>query len=221
MIQLLGRMLTLLGLMAAIYGVDRAVAYFYSEQTLAPVLAILCLASLIFAGSPRLILFAIPLFAAESYWIIRGSSMYPHIRTISVVLGGLLAFWASLQRKSLEDRLAELDLILEKLQAPWILCDRSGNIRRMSAPALDLAQSDIKDLEGTSFFTKFSAGASKGELIQKFLKTADSRAPVEKLSLAIATTPARTLDASFIPIQTREGPGILVVLSPNSHPKPF
>ncbi len=213
----LPKTLVLLLMVGLIYGLDRAVAYFYSEQTLAPVLAILCLAGLIFIGSPRLILFAIPLFAAESYWIIRDSSMYPHIRTISVVLGGLLAFWASLQKKSLESRLAELDLILEKLQAPWILCDRSGNIRRMSAPALDLAQSDFKDLEGTSFFTKFSAGASKGELIQKFLKTADSRAPVEKLSLAIATTPARALDASFIPIQTREGPGILVVLSPNSH----
>ena len=210
------KVLILLGMAGLIYGLDRAVAYFYSEQTLAPVLAILCLASLIFIGSPRLILFAIPLFAAESYWIIKDSSMYPHIRTISVVLGGLLAFWASLQKKSLEDRLSELDLILEKLQAPWILCDRSGNIRRMSAPALDLTQSDFKDLEGTSFFTKFSAGASKGELIQKFLKTADSRTAVEKLSLAIATAPARTLNASFIPIQTREGPGILVVLSPSS-----
>ena len=208
-------MLTLLGLMAAIYGIDRAVAYFYSEQTLAPVLAILCLAGLVFLGSPHLILLAIPLFAGESYWIIRDSSMYPHIRTISVVLGGLLAFWASLQKKSLEDRLSELDLILEKLQAPWILCDRSGNIRRMSTPAVELAQANFKDLEGTSFFSKFSADASKGELVQKFLKTADSRALVEKLFLTVATTPARTLGASFIPIQTREGPGILVVLSPN------
>jgi len=209
------RVLILLGMVGLIYGLDRAVAYFYSEQTLAPVLAILCLAGLIFTGSPRLILFAIPLFAAESYWIIRDSSMYPHIRTISVVLGGLLAFWASLQKKSLEDRLAELDLILEKLQAPWILCDRSGNIRRMSTPAVELAQANFKDLEGTSFFSKFSADASKGELVQKFLKTADSRALVEKLFLTVATTPARTLGASFIPIQTREGPGILVVLSPN------
>ena len=212
----LPKALVLILMVVLIYGLDRAVTYFYSEQTLAPVLAILCLAGLVFLGSPRLILFAIPLFAAESYWIIKDSSMYPHIRTISVVLGGLLAFWASLQKKSLEARLSELDLILAKLQAPWILCDRSGNIRRMSTPAAQLAQANFKELEGTSFFSKFSAGASSGELIQKFLKTADSRAPVEKLSLAIATTPARTLDASFIPIQTREGPGILVILSPNS-----
>ena len=81
-----------------IYGLDRAVAYFFSEQTLAPVLAILGLAGLVFLGSPRLILLAIPLFAAESYWIIRDSSMDPHIRTISVVLGGLLAYWANLEK---------------------------------------------------------------------------------------------------------------------------
>ena len=198
---------------ASIYGLDRAVAYLYSEQTLAPVLAILCFGGLIFIGSPRLILIAIPLFAAESYWVIREASMYPHIRTVSVILGGLIAYWACVQRRSLETRLAELDLILSKLQAPWILCDRSGNIRRMSKPALEVAQANFEDLEGTSFFAKFTAGPSKGELIQKFLQTADSRSPVEKLSLAIATTPACIVDASFIPIQTREGPGILVILS--------
>ena len=227
-------------MMIFILGVDRAVAHFYGEQTLAPVLAILCLAGLVFTGSPRLILVAIPLFAAESYWIIRDTSMYPHIRTFSVILGGLIAYWACVQRRSLEARLAELDLILAKLHAPWILCDRSGNIRRMSTPAAEIAQANFKDLEGTSFFAKFTAGPSKGELIQKFLQTADSRSPVEKFTLTLSLTPSpspptptsqlsmdsqithkpaspdssRLLDASFVPVQTREGPGILVVLSP-------
>ena len=200
-------------MMVFIFGVDRAVAFFYSEQTLAPVLAILCFGSLIFLGSPGLILIAIPLFAAASYWMIRDSSMYPHIRTVSVVLGGLIAYWACLQRRSLEARLTELDLILTKLNAPWILCDRSGNIRRMSTPAAELAQANFKDLEGTSFFAKFTAGPSKGELIQNFLQTADSRAPVEKFVLSTPANPGRLFDSSFVPIQTREGPGILVILS--------
>ena len=203
----------LAALAASIYGVDRAVAYFYSEQTLAPVLTILSFGGLIFVGSPRLILVAIPLFAAESYWIILDTSMYPHIRTVSVVLGGLIAYWACVQRKSLEARLSELDLILGKLHAPWILCDRSGNIRRMSTPAAELAQAKLKDLEGTSFFAKFTAGPSKGELIQKFLQTADSRDPVEKFVLSTPENPGRLFDSSFVPVQTREGPGILVVLS--------
>jgi len=211
--QFFSKFLILVALAASIYGVDRAVAYFYSEQTLAPVLAILCFGGLIFVGSPRLILVAIPLFAAESYWIIRDTSMYPHIRTFSVILGGLIAYWACVQRRSLEARLAELDLILAKLHAPWILCDRSGNIRRLSTPAAELAQANFKDLEGTSFFAKFTAGPSKGELIQKFLQTADSRAPVEKFVLSTPENPGRLFDSSFVPVQTHEGPGILVVLS--------
>ena len=207
------RIIVIGAMAASIYGADWAVAYFFSEQTLAPVLAILSFGGLIFVGSPRLILVAIPLFAAESYWIIRDTSMYPHIRTVSVVLGGLIAYWACVQRKSLEARLSELDLILSKLHAPWILCDRSGNIRRMSTPAAELAQANFKDLEGTSFFAKFTAGPSKGELIQKFLQTADSRAPVEKFVLSTPENPGRLFDSSFVPIQTREGPSILVVLS--------
>ena len=89
---------------AAIYGIERVVSLLYTDQTLAPVLSILCFAILIFFGSPRLILVAIPLFALESYLLIRGLSAYPHIRTISVVMGGLLAYWACRQRQNLEDR---------------------------------------------------------------------------------------------------------------------
>jgi hypothetical protein len=214
------KFLILVIMAASIYGIDRAVARLYGEQTLAPVLAILCFGGLIFVGSPRLILVAIPLFAAESYWTIRDASMYPHIRTVSVILGGLIAYWACGQRRSLESRLAELDLILAKLQAPWILCDRSGNIRCMSNAAADLAKANFKDLEGISFFTKFTAGPSKGELIQKFLQTADSRVPVEKFILSTTANPACLLDSSFVPIQTREGPGILVILSEASPQTP-
>jgi len=207
------RFFLLVFMMASIYIVDGLVAYFYSEQTLAPVLAILCFGCLIFMGPPRLILIAIPLFATESYWIIQDAAKYPHIRTISVILGGLIAYLACSQRRCLEIRLAELDLILEKLQAPWILCDRSGNIRRISAPAAELAQTNLMDLVGTSFFSKFAAGPNKGELIQKFLQTADSRTPVERFILSTPENPARLITSSFVPVQTREGPSILVVLS--------
>lgn len=204
----------LVAMVLVVYGVDRGITYFYTEQTLAPVLCVICLASLVFTNSPSLVAFAIPLFAIECYWMIMDRSMYAYIRTASVILGGLLAFWASLQKKSLELRLAELDLILIKLQAPWILCDRSGNIRRMSALASKISQVSLKDFEGTSFFTNFSAVSSKGELIQKFLQASDSRDPVEKFPLALATTPALTVEASFIPIQTRDGSDILVILNP-------
>ena len=209
----------LVAMTAFIYGIDTGVALLFGEQTLAPVLSILCFGGLIFLRSPRLILFAIPVFAVESFWIIQDVSKYPFIRTFTVVAGGLIAFLACDQRRNLEARLAELDLILAKLQAPWILCDRSGNIRRMSTPAAEIVRANFKDLKGMSFFANFTAGPSKGELIQKFLQTADSRAPVEKFILSTPENPGRLFDSSFVPLQTREGPGILVVLSPFSDSK--
>jgi len=212
---LLSKVLLLVSLVALIGGIEHATTCFFGDQTLTPLLSILCCAALIFLGSPRLILAAIPLFALVSYLLIMDVSKYPLIRTSTMVVGGLLAYWACCQKTGLENQIFEVETVLSKIRIPWILCDRSGNIRRMSTPAEELAQANFKDLEGTSFFAKFSAGTSKGELIRKFLKTADSRTPVEKLSITIATTPARTLDASFIPILTREGPGILVILSPS------
>ncbi len=197
----------------AIFGADRAVAHWLGEQTLAPVLAMLCFACLVFVGSPSLVLVAIPLFATECFFLIKGHSQYPHVRTSSLVVGGLVAYWACRQRRDLMERTQELDLILSKLRTPWVLCDRSGNIRRLSDSAAEMVKTHFRDLQGTSFFAKFSAGPKKGELIQKFLQTADHRTAVEKVGLSLSNHPDRLLDASFIPVQSGQGSGILVILS--------
>jgi hypothetical protein len=99
------------------------------------------------------------------------------------------------------------------------------NLEKPLNPAAQLARANFRDLEGTSFFAKFSASAAKGELIQKFLQTADSRTPVEQITLSLTPTPPRTpatttLPASFNPIQTPAGPGILITLSPPPNSPP-
>ena len=157
------------------------------------------------------------MFAAESYLLIKAHSMYPHIRTLTVILGGLLAWWACSQKKCLEVRLAELDLILEKIQTPWILCDRSGTILRLSPSAAVLAMDRQVALQGTSFFSKFSASPSKGELIQQFLKAADGRVSVENYSICLPERASRTFLASLVPIQTKEGAAILVIFNSNAY----
>lgn len=199
-----------------VWAVEAGVTHAFGDQTLAPLLSILVLVTFVFIGSPRLILVSIPFFAALTFLLIKDSSKYPFIRTTTMVLGGFLAYWTARQRYILEGRLSEIDMILSKMQTSWILCDRSGSIRRMSTPAAQLAQANFKDLEGTSFFSKFSAGPSKGELIQKFLKAADSRMSVDRVGLNLVDRPGSHTDASFIPVQTKEGTGILVVLSAQS-----
>ena len=201
------------GLMLAVFLVETLVTSWVGDQTLAPFLSMLCFFGLIFWGSPALILLAAPLLAAESYWLILDCSKYPKIRAATALLGGLLAYFASLQRKSLENQANELDLILAAIQTPWIHCDRYGNIIRMSSQASALAQANINELVGTSFFSKFAAGPSKGELIQSFLKSADSHMAVENVTLTLMNHPQKHHHASFVPLKTHQGHGILVIFN--------
>lgn len=200
-------------MMVAIYVIESVVTRLFGDQTLAPLLSVLCCAALVFAGYPRLILAVIPFFAVETYFLIMDSSIFPMIRTSTMVLGGLLAYWTCRQRRSLTFQLAELDIILEKIETPWILCDRTGNIHRISQNAASLAGGHAKDLLGISFFSMFGAGPSKGELIQKFLRSADLRQVVGSVFLASPCKHDLLLHASFVPLQTRSGIGVLTVFS--------
>lgn len=197
-----------------VYSTEQVVAHFFGDQTLAPLLSVLCCVAFIFVGSPNLILAAIPLFALLTYLLIMDSSKYPLIRTTTMVMGGALAYWSCRQRNGLAQQIAEVEMILSKIQEPWVLCDRSGNIRRISSSAVQLAGANLKDVEGTSFFSIFSSGPSKGELIQKFLQAADSRFSVEKYSLAPPNRPGVFFEASLTPLQLAEGFRILIIIPP-------
>lgn len=197
-----------------VYATEQGVARFFGDQTLAPLLSILCCVAFIFVGSPSLILAAIPLLASLTYLLIMDSSKYPLIRTATMVMGGALAYWGCRQRKDLAQRVSEVDMILLKMQTPWVLCDRSGNILRISSAAVQLAGVNPKDIEGTSFFSIFSGGSSKGELIQNFLQASDARSQVEKYSLTPPNRPGVFFQAALIPLQVAEGFAILVIITP-------
>lgn len=210
----LSQAIMLVCLFSAIYMTEQSIAYFFGDQTLAPILSILACVVLVFWGSPRLILVSIPLFAAETYFLIMDSSKYPMIRTSTMVVGGFLAFWACRQRKAIQAQLAEVDTILENIKTPWIFCDRSGTVIRLSEEAAAMVLTPSKDMRGTSFFSKFGGGPAKGELIRKFLSAADSRQAISNLFLAFSHDATRLVKASFVPVQSKFGIGVLAILNP-------
>lgn len=201
----------LIGGLLAVWSIEQGTTAVLGDQTLAPILSILACAILVFFESPRLILVAIPCFALETYLLIMDSSKYPAVRTTTMIVGGLLAYWACRQRKSLRSQISETDMILNKLDAPWALCDRAGNIQRISSKAADLAGSAPDRMLGISFFSKFGGGASKGEIIQKFLRSADLRETADSITLVPSDRTTVTVKASFVPLQTRDGAGVLVI----------
>lgn len=216
MLRRSGLFFLLLMMVLAVWGAEQATTATFGDQTLAPILCILACAILVFLESPRLILFAIPCFALETYLLIMDSSIYPAIRTTTMIVGGLLAYWACRQRKALKAQVRETDMILNKLDTPWALCDRSGNIQRVSSKAADLAGSAPDQMLGISFFSKFGGGPSKGELIQKFLRSADSREAADPIFLVPNDRAPCPLKAAFVPVQTKDGIGVLTIFGDSS-----
>lgn len=212
----MGNLLILALILLAVYAAETATTHFFGDQTLAPLLSVLACTILVFRNSPNFILFSIPFLAAETYWLITDSSIFPLVRTSTMVVGALLAYWTCRQRVAVQDQLDEVDMILRKVDTPWVLCDRLGNIQRIGSKAAQLIGSQPEDLTGTSFFSRFGGGPSKGELIQKFLKAADSRSSVEHIEFGLTGSSALTFLSSFIPLQTKEGVGILAILQPKS-----
>lgn len=203
--------LWLIILLVLVYTIETSVTAIFDNQTLAPILAILSCAFLVFLDSPRLILISIPLFAIETYFLIRDSSQYPLIRTSTMIVGGGLAFWACCQRQSQRRKLDEVDMILRSIQTPWILCDRNANITRAGHFAAGIVNLAPPEMTGLSFFSTFGAGPAKGELIRKFMQAADSRVAVHNIPLVMANDPKQRPMASFLPVETSEGIGVLVL----------
>lgn len=198
-----------------VYAIETGTTLLFGDQTLAPLLSILVCVGLVFINSPNLILLSIPVLAAETYWLIRDASVYPLVRTATMVLGGTLAYWLSLERKALENRMSEMESVLNTIPNPWILCDRSGNIIRLSVNASKLLPTKFSSVSGTSFFTLFSPAYAKGDLIKKFLTAADSKIPSNQVALNTPENPTVFMPAFFLPTHTKEGGGILVLFATN------
>jgi hypothetical protein len=92
-----------------IFAGERLSALWFGPQTLAPLLAVLSLGIIAIRFSYRFVLLSILPFAVLSYWLISDSSQYPLVRTITVILAGGIACWASFEK----DRLLSLIHISE------------------------------------------------------------------------------------------------------------
>lgn len=151
-------------LLALVFGVDSAVAFYFGDQTLAPALSVLSLFVLAMALPPRWVLFWVPWFAAESYWLISDVSKFPLPRTFTVILAGLLAVWAGRQRQKLGDQFREIELMLLKLPTPWILIDSRGSILKSNQAGAEWLGSTREEIAGNSIFAIGATGEEARKL---------------------------------------------------------
>jgi PAS domain S-box-containing protein len=209
--------LTLVFGLGLVAGLDRGIAFLFGEQTLAPLISLLILAGFSFFLSPAQILLSIPLFAFESFVLIREASAYPLVRTATVFLGGALAWAVRTERLKIFAQLVEVDNLLSQLPAPWLMVDSSGNILQASRAAIATLGMSLSQLQTLSFSYLFSPNEKKGDFIQTFLKVVDHHEGVSGLEL-ICRHSGQAYYASLAPLSNPRRTLVLVVLSPKESP---
>jgi len=204
--------------LVSVWGIEVVVTWLFGDQTLAPLLSILCLTILAFFCSPRLILFVTPFFVTESYFLIFHNSEYPLVRSGTVILGGALAVVVSSARLELGRQHENISSILRLLPTPWIQSDGTGNILSIGPAMLDILHLQESRLIGTSFFPLFSTSDNRGEFIRLFLDAADNSTPHQDLLLSLTRPPYTHFHSSISPLPTSTGSSVLIIL--HSAPPP-
>lgn len=207
------RSLTLLFLVLVV-GIESGATYFFGHQTLAPLLSILSLSVLAFYSSSRLLLLSTPLFMLLSYLLIRDHSDYPLVRTFTVLLGGILAFWVSSSRQRLQRQQAEIENIVSLMPIPWLLVDASGNLLRIGPELKKLLGPSHSKLINTSFFALFSTIQNRGEFIRLFLDAADRSITHTGLQLSLVNPPHTQFVAVLSPLPSPDVNSVLIILNP-------
>lgn len=196
-----------------VVGIEHITTLIFGDLTLAPPLSIVCLCILAIFFSWRQVLFAGPIFALVTYYLILGTAYYPAVRAISVILAGVLAAWAARQKGLIESHAREVETILQTLPTPWIMSDHNGNITRLSNQAVSLFGIASKDAVGTSYFAFFNPVSGKGEFIRKYLDAFESSSP-SQLALSLSKDPLQKVVANFFCLECDEGRRLLTVFSP-------
>ena len=198
-----------------VVGVESGATYFFSHQTLAPLLSILSLSILAFYCSSRLLILSTPFFMLLSYSLIRDHSDYPLVRTFTVLLGGILAIWVISSREKLQRQQDEIETILSFMPLPWLLADSSGNILRISPALQKLSGSSPSNLINTSFFALFSTAQNRGEFIRLFLDTADHSTTHKGLHLSLVNPPHTQFIAVLSSLPSPASNSVLIILNPS------
>ena len=197
-----------------VLGMESGATRFFGHQTLAPLLSILSLSILAFYCSPRLLLLSTPLFMFLSYLLIRDQSDYPLVRTLTVLFGGILAFWVSSSRQKLQRQQSEIETIVDLMPIPWLLADASGNLIRIGPELQKLIGPSHSRLINTSFFALFSAAQNRGEFIRLFLDTADHSITHAGLHLSLLNPPHTQFVAVLSSLPSPDTNSVLIILNP-------
>jgi PAS domain-containing protein len=132
----------------------------------------------LFCG-PWVVLLSIPPFAALTYWLITPLSPFSSIRTITLILGGFLAAYASFLRIRAEQLAASRGVIFSLLPIPIIISDPTSKIIEANDAAVRLLKYSRKELLDFSWFNLLLDTPKKRADMESYIKTGQNPLPSE------------------------------------------
>lgn len=203
-------LLVLVFLLATVASIETLVARWFGNQTLSPLLAVICLGFIASKFTHRYVLFSVLPFCVLSYWMIQDSSLYPLIRSTTVFMGGMIASWASWHKERLDRQIREFEAVLTNLPLPWLLSDPHGNTLRASVAMASLAGKSQDELVGAPHYALLSAPDSVST--QKGAGPRFTRSEFLQIHPFLPHRSTKVFRAAYLPVVVQNDHCLLTIL---------
>jgi PAS domain-containing protein len=149
------------------------------DLSIAPFFSLVSFFLLSLFCSPGVVLLSIPPFAALTYWLISPLSPFSTIRTITLILGGLLAAYAALLRIRAEKLAESRGAIFSLLPIPVLISDPTSKILEANDAAARLLKYSRKELLDFSWFNLLLDTPKKRADMESYIKAGQNPLPSE------------------------------------------
>lgn len=187
---------------------------FFIELTLAPLLSLLSLFFLASYRGPLFVLFWVPPFAMLSFYLISPFSQYTWIRSLTLMVGGLITVYVSHLRTRAEALASSHELILSRLPYPILVSDATSKVVYFNDAACSLLKFPPGELLGFSWFNLLWDGGSKGEDIERYVRLSLSQEKTQKEVFLLCGMDDRRWKAEVIKDSLGQGGRLITTISP-------
>jgi len=186
----------------------------FVELTLAPLLSLLSLFYLASRREPWFVFFWIFPFAILSFYLIIPFSQYAWVRSLTLVLGGLITVYVSYLRARAEALANSHHLILSKLPYPILVSDATSKIVYFNDTACSLLKIQAKELFGFSWFNLLWDAGNKSDDIEKYVRLSLSQEKGRKEVFRLCGMDGRLWTAEVLKDSLGQGGRLITTITP-------
>ena len=197
---------------------------FLPNATITPVCSFLILALLAFTLAPVPMIFWSCAYTFAAIFVIYNPDIFRpglpnhtlihEIRTVTSILGGVLAVLLCFNRLKISQQSEQLALLVSEIPVPFVLSDGNGEIVLMNKRAAELLGVADRATAGDSYFSLLTDINRKGDCIQRYLEIFDAKTEREVvIELKPQHNPGAVLQGTLVRAEGDVGRYLITMIS--------